>query len=231
MARRDRDARRIEEALELLQQYIQITKNEYEMYFMGIQRLPPTDKQREVKRMLRELTDAHINNTAQRFRLRVLRSRYNTLSQLWYRTCKQIEDGTYKKHRFMADKRAGETAKKVADAQAIKDQIKALLRGEDVEEATPTDPAQPVQDKIARRAAARKGNASGAHAVGSKDLVNEYAAVRKSLGMDGKVNATALEARLRKHAEIVKQRTGAKDVRFKVVAEGGKPRLKAIPVK
>jgi len=228
VARRDRDSRKIAEALDLLAQYIQITKNEYEMYFMGIQRLPPNDKQREVKRMLRELTEDHISNTALRFRLQVLKSRYNTLSVLWLRSCKQIEDGTYKKHRFMADKRNNNTAAKVADAQAVKDQIKALLRGEEVAEDAPTQRMETVDEP---RAARPKPARSKGHSVGSSELANEYAAVRKSLGMDGKVSAAALEARLRKHAEIVKERTGAREVRFRVVAEDGKPRVKAIPVK
>lgn len=231
MARMDRDSRKIRELLELLAQYIQITKNEYEMYFMGIQRLPPIDKEREVKRQLRELTEGHISNTAQQFQLRVLRSRYNTMKVLWNRTCKQIEDGTYKKHRFMADKRsASEVKAKVEEAMAIKEQIRALSRGDEVEDAAATDQVPTINERP--RAAARpKPSRGGGHAAGSQELADEFAAVRKSLGLNGKVSSAALEARLRKHAEIVKERTGAKEVRFKVVAENGKPRVKAIPVK
>ncbi|MCP4868183.1 MAG: hypothetical protein GY898_05645 [Proteobacteria bacterium] len=230
MARLDRDSKKVKQTLELLAQFIQITKNEYDMYFMGIQRMPPTDKEREVKRILRELTDGYITNTAQRFQLRVLRARYNTLKVLWHRTVKEIENGTYKKHRFMADKRsAAEVKAAVDEARAVREQIKALSRGEEIDEA-PTEQVATIEErpKARKKPAPKRG---GGHAAGSQELANEFAAVRKSLGLNGKVSSSALEARLRKHAEIVKERTGAKEVRFKVVAENGKPRVKAIPVK
>lgn len=237
MARRDRDRRKVEQALELLQSYLQVTKNEYEMYFMGIQKMPPKDKHRELKKMFRDLTELGIQNTAARFRLKVLRSRYNTLNVLWMRSVKQIEEGTYRKHRFMADAReARSVGQKVADTRRIKAEIRALARGvEFPEEEAPTVRDVPTVDEPKRaRAPApsrKSGSASRGHSVGSEALVNEYSAVRKQLGMDGRVNASALEARLRKHAEIVKERTGAREVKFRVVNEDGKPRLKAIPVK
>ncbi len=236
MARRDRDARKVDQALDLLQGYIQQVKNEYEMYFMGIQKRPPTEKQRDLKRMIRELMELGIQNTAQRFKLRVLRSRFNTLNVHWQKTVKQIEDGTYKKHRFMADKRAGGEAmhNAIAAGRDVKAEIRALVRGEEVPESGP--PAEAPADAAPRgrpagRRPPRAPAGGGGHAVGSNDLVAEYSAVRKKLGMEGRVNASALEARLRKHAEIIKERTGAREVRFKVVAEDGKPKLKAIPVK
>lgn len=246
MAGRNRDRRKIEQALELLQSFLQITKTEYEMYFMGIQRKPPKDKHRQLKRMFREMTEMGIQNTAQRFKLKVVRARYNSLSLLWNRTCKQIEEGTYTKHRIMADKRDkaradGKTEDKVQEARRVKDEIRALIRGDDVseedstattrmapaQEESPSPAAGPAQPAPRRPAPARRGG----HQVGSRELVDEFASVRKELGLDGRVNARALEARLRKHEEIVKARTGCREVRFRVVAEDGKPRLKAIPVK
>jgi len=244
VARRDRDARRIQEALELLQRYIQVTKTEYDMYFMGIQKVAPVHRTRELKAMIRELTDLRIQNTAQRFRLRTLRTRFNSLNMLWLRTCKQIEDGTYRKHRVMADIREKQsTGDKVEDARKLKDQIRALIRGDEPDESSAGDAgseASSPEDKPSMTSpraprGGGKGRAKGAgrggHAVGSNSLVEEYTAVRSSLGIKGKVNASALEARLRQHAQLVKERTGARDVRFRVVAEDGKPRLKAIPVK
>ena len=245
MARRDRDHRRITQELELLQSFLQVTKTEYEMYFMGIQRKPPADKHRELKRMFRELTELGIQNTAQRFKLKVVRARYNTLSLLWQRTCKQIEDGTYTKHRVMADKRdkarvESKVADKVQETRRMKEEIRALIRGEEVgaEDSTSTERVAPVEEELPpvavparpepRRPAPTR---SRGHTVGSAELVDEFSSVREQLGLDGRINARALEARLRKHEEIVKARTGCREVRFRVVAEDGKPKLKAIPVK
>ena len=69
MARRDRDRRKIEEALEKLQSFLQVTKTEYEMYFMGIHRKAPKDKHRQLKAMFRELAEADLRNTALKFKL------------------------------------------------------------------------------------------------------------------------------------------------------------------
>lgn len=230
MARRDREGKRIDQALDLLATYIQQVKNEYEMYFMGIQKKPPAEKHRDLKRMIRELRELGIQNTAQRFKLRVLHARFNTLNLLWNKSVKQIENGTYPKHRFMANKREGSQSMEEAIARDrdMKAEIRAMVRGEPIPEPTekPKEPAP-----AAARPAGKPEASGGGHAVGSNDLLSEYSKVRKDLGMQGKVNATALEARLRKHAEIIKERTGASEVRFRVVSENGKPKLKAIPVK
>ena len=45
------------------------------------------------------------------------------------------------------------------------------------------------------------------------------------------MNRAALEATLGKHREAIKAKYGVKDVRFKVVTENGKPKVKAVPVK
>ncbi len=227
----------------MLQSFLQITKTEYEMYFMGIQTKPPAGKHRELKRMFRELTEMGIQNTAQRFKLKVVRARYNSLSLLWQRTCKQIEDGTYTKHRVMADKREKAradraTGDKVQEARRLKEEIRALIRGdvppEDTTATQRTEPATPEASPAeapARPAMRQQPARRGGHTVGSRELVDEFSNVRRQLGLEGQVNARALEARLRKHEEIVKARTGCREVRFRVVAEDGKPRLKAIPVK
>ena len=49
--------------------------------------------------------------------------------------------------------------------------------------------------------------------------------------MKGKVDSAKLEKRMKAHAAKLKKEYGVKDVRFRVVAENGKAKLKAIPVK
>ncbi|MEE2828423.1 MAG: MXAN_5187 C-terminal domain-containing protein [Myxococcota bacterium] len=234
MARRDRESRQIKEALELLQKFIQITKTEYEMYFLGINKVPPADKERELKRMVRELQETVINNTALKFKFKTLRARYSTLSMFWLRTCKQIEDGTYRKQRVMADIRDDRNRGGVQDASVLRDQIRALVRGEELPEhmAEKTVYTETIKDggdapRIARpRGVGRKG-----HEVGSSDLVREYASLRAKLGVKGKVDSGKLEKKLAAHAKKLKKDYGLRDVRFRVVAENGKAKLKAIPIK
>ena len=247
MARKDRDAKRIKEAIVLLERYLQLCKNEHEMFFLGIQKRPPEAKIRDLKHMLRDLEEMNIQNTAMQFQVRRLRGRFNTYSTLWIRTTKQIEEGTYHRQRYMADARdkARQAKKQQADAVDVKAQIRALIRGE----ATPTPempeapdatatvrdlPVGPSMDLPGRRtapAARPKPAGRSGHSIGSKGLLDEYNNVRASTGGKGNVSADQLQQVLRRHEAAIKKKTGAREVRFRVVDEGGKPKIKAIAVK
>lgn len=69
----------------------------YEKYFVGNERLPPTQERKEVFRMIRELDNLHVQNTAQKFRLRSLIQRFNSYKAYWSRVERQIEEGTYER--------------------------------------------------------------------------------------------------------------------------------------
>ncbi len=226
MAKHDRETRSLLRALDKLETLMHLTKNEYEMYFMGVTRKPPDEKHREIKRTIHEFMQMHLTNTAVKFKLRVLRTRFNSLSLRWLRTVRQIEEGTYKKHRWLADRREAERRKRgpTQSVEEIRAEIQALVRGED-----PGKPAAPPSPERRTPSADRRG--ARGHAVGSDGLFDAYVLARQTSGQGGPVNRTALEATLEKHAALIKKKYGAKDVRFKVVNEGGKTRVKAIPVK
>lgn len=228
MAKHDRETRGLLQALDQLETLMHMTKNEYEMYFMGVIRKPPQERHREIKRTIHEFQQLNITNTAVRFRLRVLRTRFNSLSLRWLRTVKQIEDGTYKKHRWLADRREAERRKQgpQQSADEIRAEIRALMRGEEVPKKESAAPRRP-EGAPERRSS---GSDRRGFEVGSDGLFDAYASARKSSGQ-GAVDRKALEATLRKHANQIKQKYGAREVRFKVVQENGKARVKAIPVK
>lgn len=237
MARKDRDAKRTKEAIDLLEKYLQIVKNEHEMYFLGIMKRPPDSKIRDIKRMVRDLEESQINNTAMQFQVRRLRAKFNTYNTMWARVCKQIEEGTYKRQRFMADLREKGRAQQAEDAKAVKDQIKALIRGDDPEDADQTAtvrdiPTAPSMDLPGRRGRPQaRASGKGGHSIGSDNLLKEYNSVRANTGGQGRVSGAQLEQVLRRHEAAIKKKTGAREVRFRVVEEGGKPKIKAIPVK
>jgi hypothetical protein len=227
VAKHNRETRSLLQALDKLETLINLAKNEYEMYFMGVIRKPPEGKHREIKLTIHELMQMNLTNTAVKFKLRVLRTRFNSLSMRWLRTVKQIEDGTYKKHRWLADRREAERRKKgpTQSVAEIRAEIQALVRGEDPGKAAAPPPTPDRCAPSADRRVAR------GHAVGSDGLFDAYVSSRQTSGEGGPVNRTALEATLKKHAALIKKKYGARDVRFKVVNEGGKTRVKAIPVK
>ncbi len=79
----------------------------YEQYFMGIERIEPQVVRKDVDRRFWLLRKEKIRNTAKRFKLQTLVQRYNTLQQYWGRICREIEQGTYKRHKLRAERAFG----------------------------------------------------------------------------------------------------------------------------
>jgi hypothetical protein len=79
----------------------------YDQYFMGIEKLEPTVPRKDVERRIQVLRKEQIRNTAQRFRFQMLLQRYNTYQTHWLRICREIENGTYKRHVVRAQERFG----------------------------------------------------------------------------------------------------------------------------
>jgi hypothetical protein len=79
----------------------------YEQYFMGIERIEPTVPRKDCDRRVYLLRKEQIRNTALRFRFQMLLQRYNTYQTHWQRVCRDIENGTYKRHVVRAQKRFG----------------------------------------------------------------------------------------------------------------------------
>jgi hypothetical protein len=85
----------------------------YEQYFMGYEKLEPTIPRKDVDRRFSHLRKQQIRNTALRFKFNVITQKFQTYSMYWARICRQIEDGTYKRHVLKA-------ARKFAEADAKK---------------------------------------------------------------------------------------------------------------
>jgi len=79
----------------------------YEQYFMGIEKLEPTVPRKDVDRRIYVLRKEQIRNTALRFRFQMLLQRYNTYQTHWQRICRDIENGTYRRHVIRAQRRFG----------------------------------------------------------------------------------------------------------------------------
>jgi hypothetical protein len=80
----------------------------YEQYFMGIEKLEPTVPRKDVDRRIHVLRKEQIRNTAQRFRFQMILQKYNTYQTHWMRICREIENGTYKRHLLKARQRFGD---------------------------------------------------------------------------------------------------------------------------
>lgn len=106
----------IDIALAELEERVDRLRALYEQYFMGYEKLEPTVARKEVDRRFAVLRKENIRNTAQRFKLNVITQKFNTYAMYWGRICRQIEEGTYKRHVQRAKKRFGEAGGREREA-------------------------------------------------------------------------------------------------------------------
>ena len=86
-----------------IERKIFLLKMQYEKYFTGIERIEPMKERESLKRILRDMTQEHINNTQQRYRFTQLKARMSSLELYWQRNLVMIERGTHPKMKFRAN--------------------------------------------------------------------------------------------------------------------------------
>ncbi len=106
----------LDQAIRELESRIDRLRALYEQYFMGVERIEPHVARKDVEKRIAELRKAKFQNTAKRFKFQTLVQRYNTMQQYWTRTCREIENGTYRRQKLRAERRLGSVteAKEIA---------------------------------------------------------------------------------------------------------------------
>jgi hypothetical protein len=92
------------------------------------------------------------------------------------------------------------------------------------------------RERAERRAKGGAGVAPAAEApapgpAAPEGLFGEYVAARKRCGLAGGVTPEQFERQLRVQETAIREKTGCQSVRFRVVVEDGKAKLKATPVR
>jgi hypothetical protein len=99
--------RELEIALSELEERVDRLRALYEQYFMGYEKIEPSVQRKDVDRRFTALRKQQIRNTASRFRFNVITQKFNTYAMYWTRVCRQIEEGTFKRHIAKANRRFG----------------------------------------------------------------------------------------------------------------------------
>ncbi len=92
------DLREVEQLLADVETRLDRLRALYDQYFMGFERIEPHVPRKEVERRIYLLRKEPIRNTRLRFRFNMLIQRYNMFQTHWARVCRQIEEGTYRRH-------------------------------------------------------------------------------------------------------------------------------------
>jgi hypothetical protein len=80
------DLDQIEKAMKLLQ-------IEWEKFFGGVERKPPSDLKAKLEALIRRHANSEIRNNTERFRYQNLTARYNTFNEMWSKRLRALEEG------------------------------------------------------------------------------------------------------------------------------------------
>jgi hypothetical protein len=111
----------------------------YEQYFLGIERIEPGVPRKDVERRVVELRRARFQSTAQRFKFQTIVQRYNTMQQHWKRICREIENGTYRRHKLRAERAFAQKEEEKSPREKEAEQTQIRARAADVRKAAEDD--------------------------------------------------------------------------------------------
>lgn len=218
MATRSEEAQNLDEALEELEHNLTRLRLEYEQYFRGVMKREPYALRGKVQKVITQFMTKPPRTSTHKFRFNSLNARFQSLRNMWGRTMREIESGTYRPHQFRA--KAAETA---AEQEArMREASKAEREVEGAE-----------NDAAAEREPARVPAAAVAAAQAPASTLGRlHSALMSARRKTGESVADLTEDKL---ARLVKQQTqalrqkhgdGAK-IKFKIVVEDNKAKLKA----
>ena len=248
--------REIADEVDTLDKDINELRSQYELYFMGIEKVEPVIQRDGIKATIRKLVGPHIKNTALKFRIQQLKARMISLENYWERTNRQRESGTYKRDVARVQRREAEIKKAELAAQKQRAAERGDIPTSDVAQTMQGKAAPPDGQAItgaALQAGKSAADTAGKHRSGAQSnapaatgrpsassaedltepklrrLYQTYVNARKRCGEKVDLRYEDMAAALRKQVPKLIKETGAKTVEFKVVIRSGKAVLKALP--
>jgi hypothetical protein len=197
--------------LDWLEKSVRQLQIEWEKFFGGVEKKPPTDLKAKVEAMIRRYAGTELRNNTERFRYQTLTARYNTFNELWQKRLRALEEGR-----------------------------PVGLHGRAAAMAVPPPPPPPPPEpaRVARAAAAatagtneyRIQNPAG-DGTQVRALYRQFVDARKKIGETAAVNYDNFEKLISQQATKILTEKGANAVDFRIESKDGKVSLKAKPVK
>ncbi len=210
MARIERLDHGLSSRLDELEQKMFLLKINYEKYFSGIERQEPLRDREEIRRTIRDLAEEGIRNATQRFKFQGLKARFQTFELYWTRNLNMMERGVHPKMRFKADQK--DAARKAAEAAAAQ----GLPRESEI---------SPEQERVLRERQERMEREERAFRL----VYDKYVEARGKCGQSTDIGFDAVREALRKQVRTIKATYNVESVKFRVVIEEGKAKVKAVP--
>ena len=195
----------INDDLDILERSFRQLQIEWEKFFGGVEKKPPTDLRARVEALIKKYAYAEIRNNGERFRYQTLSTRYATFNELWNKRMRAIEEG-----RPLGIH--GIYERKVAPPPVY---------------APPPPAARPAGGGSGEVRVKDPGGDTDA----VRSLFDRFLAARKAAGEAAPVKFESFQKIISQQAARILTEKGAQAVDFRLETKDGKVSLKAKPVK
>lgn len=203
----EEDLTRIEEGIFKLQK-------EWERFFSGQERKAPFESKQRLERLVRKYVGVEIRNNVERFRFQSLTAKYNTLSDMWNRRLRAIEEG-----RPMTSVQVKQARELLAEP--IPDSQVPVLQSSPGSRSVLT----PGPGRIEVRLSTLRDDDEGV-----KNLYEQFRKARESAG-ESEVKFESFRKLITQQRARLLEEKDAVAVDFRVALQDGKVALKAKPVR
>lgn len=213
----------LEEDLALIERSIRELQIEWEKFFSGLEKRPPTDMKARLEALIRKYAGMEVRNNTERFRYQTLTARYATFAELWSKRLRALEEGRVARGIRMppppAAAQAGDAEPAPAAAGDELSPLEALLGG-------PSEPAPRPRPRAEHRVVDPARDQATV-----RSLFEQFLEARQKTGEPGNVKFESFQKLISQQASRILQDKGAAAVDFRLETKDGKVSLKAKPVK
>lgn len=215
------DSSQVAKEIEEVEAAIAALNVAYEQFFLGAERHPPLKEHEALKRRVQRVKGAVVRQTAIRFRIQTLQSKFLTYERLWARTMQEIENGTYRRDVFKVRKR-----QQAASPPAQPTQASPQTQAAGAQRPPQGAPRSPGTSP----ATAATGPSSSLSDASLRTVYDAFVQAKARCKEDvSRLSFETMATNLRKQVPELLKKHNAKDVDFKVVIKDGKAVLRAIP--
>ena len=202
----------LEEDLAKIEEGIFRLQKEWDRFFSGQERKAPFESKQRLDRLVRRYVGIEIRNNIERFRFQTLTAKYNTLSDLWNRRLRAIEEGR---------PLSSVQLKQVREAEALAAPSVSVVQSAPGSRRIETP--SPGRSEI-RLSTLREDDQ------GVKDLFEQFRAARASVG-ESEVKFESFRKLIAQQRTRLLEEKDAVAVDFRIALQDGKVALKAKPVR
>ena len=196
-------------------------RGQYEQFFLGMEKRPPTKAHEQVKKRLEALKTVPSRNSALSFRIQSLQATAATYERLWARTLKEMEDGTYRRDVYKARRRRNSKPEVPAAPPPGKP-------GPAAQPGSPPAPPPEAREPVIHIAGTPPLEPLSENRL--RSVYRAYVEAKRRCNEDTtRLSFDAVAASLKKQVPELLQRHNARDVEYRVFVKDGKAVLRAVP--